>query len=607
MTEKTEPDKPHTDLSEEFQSLDLDKLLPLDKDCRELSTMLYSEAEALHDRQQQIVTLLAHCCSMHMTVENHHEPFRPYIVMADSRSYAPGDFSEEELAFLAEIYPRIDHPHVKARIADIGWVRSKDFRAGNAAIKAYLAVPILDNTWNSHGRDYAERAATICLMLGKGAREHLAILQANLQTAFAEARYPENGYFPLQLGEVLLRFQHPEESAQNIAQSLEDTASAAFTDHDYVASRQYAEIAAKWHASNENEAKRWEMTELQARSWVSLAEAQLADQDNALAALTFYDHAIKLYRSVPRAHRSEEIEQELVRLEGEYRNAGQLSADSMVPMSTSIDISDMIRDAVSDIGGKPLTDALYGLANLTCPRKASIRKLTEESISKFPVSSLGSSTSVLSDGRVFGKSPGAMDDYEAHIWHKMLEQYSQEVLISTRGLIIPGLETFSNEHRLSVRDFVHIAHLSLVAPPDRHHIIGKGLYEGYQSDFASAISILVPQLENIIRYHLSKRGVDTTTTTPEGLIHYVGMSALVEKECIDEIFGENFVFEFKAMFCDSQGFNLRNDLAHRILDDERYFSVEAVYAWHIVFRLVFNSYWIAARKQDQKNENKGSP
>ena len=45
--------------------------------------MLYSEAEALHDRQQQIVTLFAHCCSMHMTVENHHEPFRPYIVMAN--------------------------------------------------------------------------------------------------------------------------------------------------------------------------------------------------------------------------------------------------------------------------------------------------------------------------------------------------------------------------------------------------------------------------------------------------------------------------------------------------------------------------------------------
>ena len=606
MTEKTEPEKPTADLSEDFQTLDLDKLLPLDKNCRQLSTVLYTAAKVLGDQRQQIVTLLAHCCSMHMTVENHHEPFRPFCVMADLRSYAPGDFSDEDIAFLTEIYPSIDHLHVKARIADIVWVRSKDFRAATAAIEAYLAVPIRDNTWNSHGRDYAERAATICRMLGKGALEHLADLQTNLQTAFADARYPENGYFPLQLGEVLLRFQHTEESAQNIAQSLEDTASLAFTDHDYVASRQYAELAAKWHASNENETKRWEMTELQARSWVGLAEAQLVDQDNALAALTFYDHAIKLYRSVPRAHRSEEIEQELVRLEGEYRNAGHLSSDSMVPMSTTIDISDMIRDVVSDISGKPLPDALYRLANLSRPKKASIRKFAEESASKYPLSSLMASTGVLSDGRVSGKSPGAMDDYEAHIWHKMLEQYSQEVLISTRGLIIPGLETFSNEHRLGVRDFVHIAQLSPVVPPDRHHIIGKGLHEGYQSDFASAISILVPQLENIIRYHLSKRDVDTTTTTPEGLIHYVGMSALVDKEHIEEIFGENFVFEFKAMFCDSQGSNLRNDLAHGILDDERYFSVEAVYAWHILFRLVFNSYWIAAQKQEEKNKSNGS-
>ena len=84
------------------------------------------------------------------------------------------------------------------------------------------------------------------------------------------------------------------------------------------------------------------------------------------------------------------------------------------------------------------------------------------------------------------------------------------------------------------------------------------------------------------------------------------MSALVDKEYIEEIFGENFVFEFKAMFCDSQGFNLRNDLTHGILDDERYFSLEAVYAWHFVFRLVFNSYWIAARKQEEQNESNDS-
>ena len=153
---------------------------------------------------------------------------------------------------------------------------------------------------------------------------------------------------------------------------------------------------------------------------------------------------------------------------------------------------------------------------------------------------------------------------------------------------------------------MHIAQLSPIVPPDRHHIIGKGLHEGYQQDFASAISILIPQLENIIRYYLDKRGTETTTTTPEGTIHYVGMSNLVDKEPIEDIFGEDYVFEFKALFCDSQGSNLRNDLAHGIIDDDRYCSIEAVYAWHIIFKLIFNSYWIAARKQEMKNESSPS-
>ena len=604
MTEKTESTNPPEELIVAFQELELDSLISTETGYSAIADRLYAEADAMAKPSQRrsIIVLLAHCCSMYMTIESRNEPFRPRTVLQNSRSFALGDLAKNEVDLIAYVYSEVSNPMLRSRLADIVWILRKDFKAATAAIDAYCALTIEGETWNTNGRDCVERAGTLCLMLGTGVDDKLAKLKANVLAAFKTAHYPEDGYFSLQLAEVLLRFTHSEDDAEDICNYLEQVAISTIEDRDYEASRQYAELGAKWFSAQDNEQKKWALIELQARAWSGHANMQITDLNNPLAALGFYDQSIKLYRSIPRANRGEYVENEIVRLKEEYRNAGHLTADNLVPLSTTIDISDMVRAVVSDVSGKPLPDALFKMANLTRPKKREFRKSAEESADKQPISSLMSSTGMLSDGRVSGKKPGAMEDYEAHIWHKMLEQYSQEILIMTQGLIIPGLETFMNEHQLTVRDFVHIAQLSPIVPPDRHHIIGKGLHEGYQQDFASAISILIPQLENIIRYYLDKRGTETTTTTPEGTIHYVGMSNLVDKEPIEDIFGEDYVFEFKALFCDSQGSNLRNDLAHGIIDDDRYCSIEAVYAWHIIFKLIFNSYWIAARKQEMKKE-----
>lgn len=65
-----------------------------------------------------------------------------------------------------------------------------------------------------------------------------------------------------------------------------------------------------------------------------------------------------------------------------------------------------------------------------------------------------------------------------------------------------------------------------------------------------------------------------------------------------QIFGEDLVFEVKALFCDPMGPNLRNELAHGLLDDAACQSTYSVYAWWLGLRLVFNTFWNAQRKED---------
>ena len=66
----------------------------------------------------------------------------------------------------------------------------------------------------------------------------------------------------------------------------------------------------------------------------------------------------------------------------------------------------------------------------------------------------------------------------------------------------------------------------------------------------------------------------------------------------EQVFGEDLAFELRSLFCDSFGPNLRNELAHGLLDEDGCHSPFAIYAWWLALRLTFNTWWNAARKAE---------
>ena len=70
----------------------------------------------------------------------------------------------------------------------------------------------------------------------------------------------------------------------------------------------------------------------------------------------------------------------------------------------------------------------------------------------------------------------------------------------------------------------------------------------------------------------------------------------------------DLAFELKALFCDAFGPNLRNEIAHGLLDDASCQTAQAVYAWWFLLRLTFNTFWNAARKEGREPlQANGSP
>ena len=177
----------------------------------------------------------------------------------------------------------------------------------------------------------------------------------------------------------------------------------------------------------------------------------------------------------------------------------------------------------------------------------------------------------------------------------MLQTYYSVIGAVVHERIIPALEAMIIEHRLQERDFTSLCNQSSIVPPGRASAFGKALFAGYDLDYDSAIHRLVPQIENMVRYHLKAADVLTTTFDNVGIEMEINLSALLKKQESTQVFGEDLVFEMKALFCESRGPNLRHNLAHGLLESKDFYSEFAVYAWCFVLRIVFNVFWNSYR------------
>ena len=231
-------------------------------------------------------------------------------------------------------------------------------------------------------------------------------------------------------------------------------------------------------------------------------------------------------------------------------------------------------------------------------RKQAIEQLQNSVLGFFPTSHL------TRDGRVAAKQPGINASPDDRIrWWMTYMWYNNHVNASIHAIIGPALEVLLLEHRLQEADFVNLAEQSpFVEMTGRERLLGKALYAGYDLNFATALHILVPQLEHLVRFHLKERGVSTTNLNENGETE-IGLSALMDRPETEEIFGKDLRFEIQALFCDPVGANLRNNVAHGLIGyEECHRSHHAIYAWWLVLKIVFNTFWNARHSSPESDK-----
>lgn len=413
----------------------------------------------------------------------------------------------------------------------------------------------------------------------------------------------------LRLAENLREQRRPRTRAAEVAAHLRSVASAA---HDMYTPRLLREEAGAWHLLAGDHQAHFDDIAAAVLMLRDQAAALLAEHRTDSAARVGKDLELALDRlaTIPRVERSsrgvDQLHSELTRM---IRRAGTATSSFMKPIRREVPLPNDMPNLAEAMDGQELGDALHLFLQWLPLTDFAANKSNNQALAKkYPLSHMFSHVQFAKDGRTVARSSGSDDDLiygmPSHLWRVMTREHGMRTRLYVHHFLAPSWMIMSAQHPLNITDFTFLARESSSVPSGRESLVSRGLHYGYGGDFLTAVHLLIPQLENIVRVKLQDAGVNTSTIE-DGIETEKGLSALAKGDDIERVFGPNVAFEIRALFCSSHGPNLRNEVAHGLLDDEHINSTTAFYAWWFIWRLVHSAFYNAQR--DEEASDLGGP
>lgn len=547
-----------------------------------------ADTDGVDDDVRYVSDLLATVAYFEPNGSDFSNPYGPFVTFSDRQSPIPASFTDADITVLAEIADSIPNLVLRSRVLDVVAITGEPtLRADrHAAQLQALTEHGVTNETMTYDAEQWTRGLAVGVRFNKKTQAGLDDLERQLTEAASKS---SNGELAVRAARLLLDFELGRQHAAAIASHLMTHAE----DIESIAAQQTLEVAAQWFRCADDPEGADDATYGIAQRLI--AEADSSDAVRASIAL---EHAHKIVRQLSRKSRKRlGIPDLLDELSLRIRDNGYEAIGQMDAFTTeSGDLSDIIPKVLSSIRHDDSFESVrrfIGIDNFAS--LSSSRKSAEQRKRDFPLLSLIRRRTFSSDGRTVYRSPADEDDTiygeESSTWENMIQEYQMRVNL-LGGILLPkAWEQLSTDHRLHIGDFETLTAHSAVVPSAHERVFARGLHYGYSGDFGTAVFLLVPAIEALVRSRLKNAGELTSTISNGGTENELGLSALMDNDRVVDIFGEDVAFELRALLCGPLGANLRNEVAHGLVGDRAFFSAVSVYLWWFTFKLVFMPYW----------------
>lgn len=559
-----------------------------------LSTHLERAAAdpAVTGLHQLVLQVLAMVSSAMLNAEEWLDPFTPAMQFGGKRTVVPADLDADQVALLARIAPLVERDDLRARVADVAWVYGdrSDIAMLDRAIDAYRAAPLTGDVWFSVGKDAWVRAFTLAARRGADGQARVQEMSDALKAQVLAGQVTDN-FRTVGFAETLR--QHGRVDAAGRAEVRETLFALAAKASSVTPrlSRHLEREALAWLGGSDAAATN-AATERVARTYIAEADSRIQTDPKAGALVEghFLEKAIAVLRTIPRSYRLENGLDELIDdLRTRLRESRESSMEQMICIqSDPVDLTDAVSYARSQVSGHAdKFDALAAFATLAPPLDEASTRENAAKMLEGTISHIFGSSTFSSDFRKIASRPGSSGQTdEDAVWAEMVRTVFFHSQLLGKGIIQPAQEVLTTEHRFSRQYMVSLCVESPMVPEGHETLWGDGLALGLGGNYGAAVSVLVPQLEQAVRVMLRRHDVHTLFVDEHGVESEKSLNALLDMTEAEEIFGAGMVMEMKAMLVVQGGPNLRNDVAHGLLDDNSAWSYSALYMWWFCLRLV---------------------
>ncbi|QQD14360.1 DUF4209 domain-containing protein [Sphingobacterium sp. UDSM-2020] len=204
----------------------------------------------------------------------------------------------------------------------------------------------------------------------------------------------------------------------------------------------------------------------------------------------------------------------------------------------------------------------------------------DQSVQSHPIRYYVSNSIVDKHGRVIAKIKPISETKDDHLVNHYYRTLQMGGAIYLHFIFSVGIR----DNKLTTETVMDFLKKSCIIDEERYELINTGVRAFFDRNYFVCIHILIPQFEEALRNLLEANGGNILTysddTYPVKTFGHVLGDPIIAKA-----FGDDLVYYFKMLFVDSKGWNLRNQVAHGLLESELFNEQTAQRLMHAFFCL----------------------
>jgi hypothetical protein len=248
------------------------------------------------------------------------------------------------------------------------------------------------------------------------------------------------------------------------------------------------------------------------------------------------------------------------------RELGPKAASELQVIEESIEIPrEKIEAFVKAMTAGSLYESLTLFAGRYIPDKKRVKEQLLDLSKNDPLQFLFTRQLLDDKGRLTATIGPLSQDLEGQLVHHISDS-----LYYTSPFLRFILEELTKRLDPTKKELLEFIVKSPIISVDKYNLIDRGIEAYLAKDFAVAIHLMIPQIEEAIRYLLELAGGNVLKPSTGGGFHLKTFDEVLRDPIVLQSLGEDFVDYFKILFTDQRGWNLRNTVCHGIANPNTY-------------------------------------